>query len=362
MFFTDYDALSKAGADFGVDPSLNVKPFNLDCSVDGWVAIGVSFVSPRFARNELHEVTFSDRPDDRNLCFLLTTGGQIYDYTASSAMYVAAFLADAKTSDIEEIDSGTYRYRSDYIVIFRGLHNRYLEKFKDSSCIWGGFYHGNAPTHSLSRATQVTAFPSLALPTFFHHSEAFRANSDSSALGRFLTLYHLIELSFDYDLVEEIKSLPSDLKRVGKLLASFDHGELPRLHRLVAKYWKDENTLSEALGHVFANTPFNTRLHELLFEYEKDGFPWRFKDDHSKFQLFLTTASSSFNKSGFSTAKLGWNLENLQKSVVFIVYRFRCAIAHASIGECVLSTSDDDFVHNIGEPLLMRLLANIFKQ
>jgi hypothetical protein len=349
------------GVEFGIDSSLSVDSFKLACAVDGWVALSISYSSPRFARNDIHEIQFSDRPKNRNLCFLLTVAEEIYSYTASSAMHVAAFLADSSIGDQDEINAGTYRYRKDYIVVHRVLHDHYLNTFKDSSHIWGGFYHDNFPEHSLSKCTQLTAFPRLALPTAFHHSEAFRANSDSSALGRFLALYHLLELSFDYDLVQEIKSLPDDLKRVGKILASFDHGELPRLQRLVSKYWKDEKTLSKALGRAFANRSHSTRLRELLFEYEKDGFPWRFKDDQSKFQIFLTAAETSFTQSHFSTFKLGWTLEFLQKSLAFTIYRFRCAIAHASIGECVLSASDDLFVYEVGEPLLMDLLSNVFK-
>ncbi|NYG32849.1 hypothetical protein [Sphaerotilus montanus] len=364
MLFAEYIDLSAAGVELGIDSSLTVGSFNLGCAVDGWVALNVSYTSPRFERNEIHEILFSDRPKDKGLCFLLTTADEGYRYTEASSMYVAAFLADASASDHEEIDAGTYRYRKDYVVVFRGLYHRYVSSFKDSSHIWGGFYHDNVPVHSLSKCTQLTAFPGLRLPTAFHQSEASRANSASSALERFLALYHLLELSFDYDLVEEIKALPSDLKRVGKLLASFDHGESSRLLRLVMKYWKDERTLSEALGRAFDSGPFRARFLELLFEYEKDGFPWRFKDDHSKFQLFLTAAATSFTESHFvdKSRKLGWSLENLQKSLAFTIYRFRCAIAHASIGECVLSAADDDFVHTVGEPLLMELLSNVFKR
>lgn len=364
MLFSEYANLIQTRIDFGIDSSLTVGAFKLACDVDGWVALSISYTSPRFARNEIQEIRFSDRPRDQNLCFLLTTADESYGYTASSAMHVAAFLTDASISNAEEINTGTYRYRKDYVVVFRTLHDRYVATFKDSSHVWGGFYHDNVPAHSLSKCTRLTAFPGLALPTSFHQSEAFRANSDSSALGRFLALYHLLELSFDYDLVEEIKALPHDLKRIGKLLASFDHGELPRLQRLVMKYWKDESTLSDALGRGFASGPHSMQFRELLFEYEKDGFPWRYKDDHLKFQTFLNAAETSFTSSHFTNSKikLGWSLENLQKSLAFTIYRFRCAIAHASIGEYVLSAADDDFVHKIGEPLLMALLSNVFKR
>ncbi len=362
MIFLEYDSLRQAGFEFGVDSSLNVGTYNNFCAVDGWIALSVSYISPRFTRNEIHEVRFADRPANRNLCFLLTTADENYNYSAASAMHVAAFLADAGINNQDEISAGTYRYRKDYVVVYRTLYDHYVSTFKDSSHIWGGFYHDNAPTHSLSKCSQLTAFPGLVLPTAFHQSEVFRANSDSSALGRFLALYHLLELSFDFDLVEEIKSLPGDLKRIGKLLASFDHGELPRLQRLVTKYWKDEKTLSDALGRAFANGVFSPRFRELLFDYEKEGFPWRFKDDQLKFQKFLTAAETSFTQSNFSNLKLPWSIEFLQKSLAFIIYRFRCAIAHASIGECVLSGADDEFVHEVGEPLLMALLSNVFRR
>lgn len=364
MLFTEYSNLIQAGFNFGIDSSLIVSNFNDNCAVDNWIALSVNYTSPRFSRNEVHEVRFSDRPGNKNLCFLLTTKDVSYDYTAASAIHVAAFLADAATSNSAEINAGTYRYCKDYVVIYRNLYNYYINLFKNSSHIWGGFYHENAPTHTLSSCTHVTAFPGLTLPTHYHQSEAFRANSDYSALGRFLSLYHFLELSFDYDLVEDIKALPDDLKRIGKLLASFDHGELARLQRLVMKYWKDEKTLSEALGCAFASGPFSARFRELLFEYEKDGFPWRYKDDQSKFNIFLTAASTSFTSAHFNEKdkKLAWSLENLQKALAFIIYRFRCAIAHASIGECVLTAGDDNFVNEVGEPLIMALISNVFRR
>lgn len=363
MFFDEYTNLIQSGTDLGIDVSLNVNEFRGFCAVDGWVALKVEYASPRFKRNEVHDIDFSDRSKDKNLCFFLTTADQFYNYTAASPLHVSAFLADADASNIAEIESGTYRYRNDYIVIFRALYDRYNRDFKNSSHIWGGFYHNNTPSHTLSTCNKIIAYPGIYLPTDFHESEAFRANSDSSALGRFLALYHLLELSFDYDLVEEIKALPGDLKRIGKLLASFDHGELPRLQRLVIKYWKDEKTLAETLGRAFSNTHHKSRLHELLFEYEKDGFPWRFKDDSAKFQIFLTAASTSFTEAHFvdKSRKLAWTLENLQKALAFMIYRFRCAIAHASIGECVLSSADEDFVNQVGEPLLLDLISNVFK-
>lgn len=362
MLFADYAGLDESQFEFGVDPSLKVGAFGDVCSVNGWVAIRVSYTSPRYKRGDIHEIRFADRPKDRGLCFLLTTAGEGYIYSAASAIFVAAFLTDVGVGDQGEVNAGTYRYKNDYVVIYHGLHGRYVADFRDSSHVWGGFYHAASPAHSASNWSDVIAYPGLALPTAFHESEAFRANSDASALGRFLALYHLLELSFDYDLVEEIKALPHDLKRVGKLLASFDHGELARLQRLVGKYWKDEDSLSKALGRVFANGPDSQRLQELLFEYEKDGFPWRHKNDQVKFSDFLSVAATSFSKSSFSAKKLEWTVEALQKAVAFVVYRFRCAIAHASIGECVLSAADDAFVHQVGEPLLTDLLAKVFRR
>lgn len=363
MNYQDYSSLISSGAILGIDQSVAIKAVGGECSAGGFLALPLSYTTPRYERNQVYEIKFADRPGDAGMCFLVTCSQQIYTYTTASSVLVAAYLADATTDDLAEIDSGAYRFKKDYIVLSPLLRSRYVSRFMQSSHIWGGFYHhgGVVPAPVPVKTGDILAFPDLELPTDLHKAEAFRANGDPSAIGRFLALYHLIELSFDYDLVQEIKSLPQNLKAVGKLLAEFDHGELPRLNRIIKKRWTDELSLSVALENLFSPSIYDDQLEDLLFGYGKDGFPWLFKDDQVKFQKFLSTARTSFRADKFSAAKLGWSVENLQKAICFVIYRFRCAIAHASIGECILSSGDDEFVESKAEPLIMAAISRIYK-
>lgn len=363
MNYQDFSFLVNSGVVLGIDPSVVVKQDQNQCAAGGFIALPLSYTTPRYERNQIYEIKFADRPRDGGLCFLLTTSQEVYTYTAASAMLVAAYLADANIDDQVEIASGAYRFKKDYVVIPPLLRSRYTSRYMHSSHVWGAFYHEGVavPTAAPPKTGNILAFPDLALPTELHKVEAFRANADPSAIGRFLALYHLIELSFDYDLIQDIKSLPQDLKAVGKLLAEFDHGELPRLNRIIKKKWTDEASLASALAELFSPSLFDSQLEELLFGYGKDGFPWLFKDDQAKFQKFLSTARISFTAEKFSMAKLGWSLENLQKAICFVIYRFRCAIAHASIGECILSSGDDDFVESKAEPLIMAAISRIYR-
>ena len=42
------------------------------------------------------------------------------------------------------------------------------------------------------------------------------------------------------------------------------------------------------------------------------------------------------------------------------IYRVRSSIAHSRIGEYVMSTSDEEFVVEIAEPLLRSVLVQVF--
>jgi hypothetical protein len=54
-----------------------------------------------------------------------------------------------------------------------------------------------------------------------------------------LKKYHLLELLFDYDFVENIKSLGTDLRGIGQLLSEYSSKEINRLNNVVTNRVND---------------------------------------------------------------------------------------------------------------------------
>ena len=197
MDYATYIRLSSTSVEFGIDSSISVREFEGHCVADNWISLPLAFASPRYVRNQFIEIQFNDRPNDRRLCYLYTCKDSPFQYSAASGLSVAAFLGDASEDDAREISAGVYRFKRDHVLIFYPIKARYEAALKDSSHIWGGIYHEGSICGSIGfRGTTgvILAFPNLMLPTPFHHTEALRANLDPSPIGRYLALYHLIEL------------------------------------------------------------------------------------------------------------------------------------------------------------------------
>lgn len=359
MNFEDWGRFESS--ELGVDETFTIADFNGECSVNGFVALPVYDYSPRYHGNDIYEIKMQTQASAR--VYLLTCKGYAFDFNIASEFFACAFLKDVSAEDLEGPKSSDYIFKSSYIVIDSAFLTEYNEAYSASSSIWGGFSGGSGShvAHKIPTTQTILALPNMVLPTTSHSDVVIRANKDFSVLGRYLALYQLIELSFDYDLVEDIKNLGQDLKNIGKVLATYNHTETVRLNRLVSKYWKDESSLLAALGRFFSASPYDSEIEDLLFGYEKDGFPWGLKTDAVKRAAFLAQARVSVDKASLSSVKCGCTLEDLQKAVTYIIYRFRCAIAHASIGEYIITLDDEKFVHEKAEPLLMSFISEMYK-
>ncbi|MGF6355227.1 hypothetical protein ABIE27_003141 [Paenibacillus sp. 4624] len=124
-----------------------------------------------------------------------------------------------------------YRFLYDYIVLDKRSLNRYMEKFHNTSAIWGQFLHKEQDRlrSHIREVSQIVAVSDIELPTMYHNEIATRLIKEPFAFERFLKNYHLIELLFDYDLVNNIKDLDDDLKGIGKLLSQYNSKEFNRL-------------------------------------------------------------------------------------------------------------------------------------
>ncbi len=276
--------------------------------------------------------------------------------TFTDDQYVA-YLTEASMDQV----GANYRFQDDFVVINHGDRARYEGSFLQTSGLWGGFVHVNTPRQAPKVSTKATvsilALPNLTLPTSHHEANLFRSSQVAFAFERFLKLYHLLELMFDWKVVETIKSLGPDLQGIGELMSKYSTKELAQLRWLFNQMITDLAPLALALDSVFHFQPIAQKV---FFDFGKDGNPF------DEWQRFIDIR----DKGGFDKAAIQkWRSrkdDDYKKLIIDVssywIYRIRCCIAHSRIGEYVMTHADEEFVIDFGEPLLRVVLLQVFQK
>jgi hypothetical protein len=291
-----------------------------------------------------------------------------------------ASLTDARyLAYIHEVDKHTfevglpYKFTKNYLVIDVCEYDDYKNKYMSSAPIWG-FFHSNAES-SLPEAYRFTpskliARPGIDIPTRYHQESSMRSVVQPYAFERFLKLYHLLELIFDWNLVQKIKSLNDDLQGIAQLLNEYSgsvNNELERLKVLLKSKCNDNkkiDKIADCLNKI--NSPdYLDKGIKIFFNYSKSGNPYKISN--------ITPFPDLMSQGGFSRTNTKENNPNNIKGIAnstyddlvinfsaYCIYRVRCCIAHNRIGEYVMSNDDEGFVVEFAEPLLREVLCQIF--
>ena len=360
MIFSEFqDLKNEIGVNFGLDSSLTVSGYGGKCAVNDYIALKLSVVSPQYPRDQIIEIY----PEKTNSAFayLVTCAGTKFEFGKAGELIAAAYLEDIKKTDLlnQEVRSD-YVLNFDYLVIQIFESSNYLRKYRQGSGLWGGFVHvedlKSKPLNYQSTATSIKAYEEIIIDTPELQDVLWRSIQHSSPLERYLKLYHLIELIFDLDLVNDIRSLGPDLNGVAKLLNEYSgNKELPRIVRIARKYCNDVAKYESFLTKAFQDKKYHSKIIEILFDYSKDGNPYEDQIDR-----FKATLANGFSVNELSNNKLNPSLDHLSKLSAYLIYRVRCSIAHSRIGEYILTQTDEEFVANVAEPLLRSLLIEIY--
>lgn len=361
MRYADFSAVSLEEWRGVFDHTFNVADFNGECLVEDLVALPVEWVSEAFTRGEIFRVLDGSGVE---LGWLLTSRGQEFSYSAAAKQFVAAFLCDCMADEVfdENLQQrpATYQYKSHYFVTSSANFSRYVAEFRKGSGVWGGFLHPEeCPALGAAGVWlgDIIASDDIALPNHQHIDVLRFGLRAGNSLDRFLHLYHLIEIGFDLSVVEELRALGADLRGVGKLIARLSQKELDRLVALLRnKCGISAAYYEERLKEVFSNPTYHAKLEEILFGYDKDGNPFREQKDR-----FMRVAALGFSSVSIKNEGLGWTGDTASKMVGYIIYRFRCCIAHARLGEHILGSDDDVFVFEVAEPLLRKILMEFYR-
>lgn len=273
-----------------------------------------------------------------------------------------SFLSFAQNIDY---DQATFRFQTDFILIKDDFFLDYIEEYMNTSMIWGGFTHlfvGGTPVSKYKKALlNIEMGVKIRDLDSYSYESCVRAIEQPYAFERFLKLYHLLELQFDYFIINKIKSLtiPQDSNKIGKTLNEYSNSELLRLTEIIEFYCTDIPSLEQKLSTVIG---FTSIAEEIFIDFGKSK-----SDIHltnlTKFRAVVSSGSfTSANLHALKVPSSGDHSKFIVNLTAYWIYRIRCSIAHNRIGEYLLSWNDENFIVEFGEPLLKEVLIQCFKK
>jgi hypothetical protein len=296
------------------------------------------------------------------LCLCHSRGNAIPLAEMTDHQY-AACLADI-TSDNFEFP---FRFRKDYVVLEQKHLNKYKKRFAKGSTLWGGIVH-DQPGHSRSarkmKMTELLLRPNVKLPTPIHKEMIARTVLQDDMLEKWLSMYQVLELSFDLHVVNRIKELKDNLKEIGHILSEYSSNELNLLKNLLHTKCKDTVKILAAMNKLFDASEYLKTAEEIFQDYGKDGNP--LKESASWQRLFRPSKPTPLSIAAIKKIYPKKTPEELNEFAInlcaYWIYRIRCCLAHRRIGEYVITSADEEFMHVVMEPLLREVLLQVFSK
>jgi len=276
----------------------------------------------------------------------------------------SCFLVEAERANY---DDPHYRFEFDYVLIQSDFLLDYHEQFMSNSSIWGGFTHNitghttNGPYNKIYSSIELGE--QLQTLDSFSIESASRAIHQPFAFERFLKLYHMLELQFDYITVKKIQSLsyPHDINQLGEILSDYQGKELNRLTDLINSKCFDIVRLETVLARI---VPFRIIAEEIFVTFGKSNNNQHLPNSTS-FNVVMNVgsfSSSALNGNSIPGYSSGNHDEFIRNLCAYWIYRIRCSIAHNKIGEYILTWEKEDFIVEFAEPLIKEVLMQYFKK
>jgi len=260
-----------------------------------------------------------------------------------------------------ELYTSPYYFRYNYLLIKIDHLERYLNDYMSTSPIWGGF-HIEEQISFLpykKKILNIQARSNIILPTDSHRMVAITSTLDKFSLERYLKLYHMLELGFDWDIVNQIKNLGTNLKGIGKILLNYGRDDIELLKQTVYKC-TDIDKLETKLSVVFEEEYYSKAM-EIFFDYEKASNPLK---DERKDKFITLKSMGAFSLANAKSVGLVPNSTQYNKLLkditAYWIYRTRCGIAHHRIGEYILTVDDEPFLVGFMEPLIREVIVQTF--
>jgi hypothetical protein len=282
-----------------------------------------------------------------------------------SSMTEFEFISFLTVASISDYSNSGYTFDSDFLLIKSDFIMDYIMNYQKKSILWGGFVHdlpiGAPLLRYKSLITNIEIGDELKEFDEYSFENCVRAIEQPYAFERFLKMYHLLELQFDYSVIEKIKNLtiPADSNKIGKILNEYSINELQRLTDLIENNCSDISSLEQNLTRV---CPFLNIAEDMFINFGKSKNVMHLINPD---KLRAVVASGSFSAANLQTLKVHSATEHdkfIFNITAYWIYKIRCSIAHNKIGEYLLSWNDENFIVDFGEPLLKEVLIQYFKK
>ena len=275
-----------------------------------------------------------------------------------------AFLNECTIADLQ-LQNFTFRYN--YLVVHKDYIDDFHLKYSSTSSIWGGFKISE--NHSVINYYKksipvITITDELKELDHYAQDSVYRALDQQHSFERFLKLYHLLELEFDYSLIKKIQSLniATDSNLIGNLLNEYKRTENDRLFDLISSKCLDIQSLSNKLNNI---KDFQSLGEEIFIRFGKEKTSNLHLSDSTKYNSLLSDVDAFTNpKSAIAITKIQPNDYNkfIHTVTAYWIYRIRCSIAHFKIGEYILTRDKEDFIVEFAEPLIKEVLIQFYKK
>lgn len=326
--------------------------------INGKVALPVQRVDCSLNQDEDLEIEAEDGSFLGMLCFCRKL--EEVEIARLTEWQLTAYLSEVAPAEFNQ----PYRFRKDYVVVEAQNLPRYKSDLLKSAPLWGGFWHEQSSAEPVLRTTKVpklTAIAGINVPTSHHFVALRRAIFSVDPLDRFLKLYHVAELLFDWVVVRRIQGLGDDLLGIGRILSDYAANDLARLKAVVRSYAGNPVRLSCKLAQVASHQPTAEKIFQV---YGKDGNPLKEPEKWRAFlELLLSSGPISLSAAKQrSVAQRQEQLDDLIRDVTaYWIFRIRCCIAHNRIGEYIIGDDEEKFLLEFGEPLLREALIQILQ-
>lgn len=255
----------------------------------------------------------------------------------------------------------THIFSSDYVLIQKPALSNYITKYKDTSSIWGGYFHKehllNTYYAGQKSISEVVAISNITVDRPIYLETLEIAFKETNPFIRFLKLYHLLELKFDIHTAEKLKEyLESGNKEreIARTLKDYNRDDIDRLESLFLLHLIP----LKILPFIDEIKNYKSIADSLFYEYGKTSNPLKEK---SKFDALV--GLGSFNETNVNR-QLGNSTFNriIPKLAAYWIYRIRSSIAHNKLGEYLMTSNDERFIVEFAEPLLNEIIIQCYKR
>ncbi len=320
----------------------------------------------RVKRGSFRDCPGDDVPiicDNNEIGALCPLAGQTKIVSALTT-YQQEVLNFEVSADEQAYLGNEYSFLGDYVVIMSEWIDTY-NSCRQGSVFWGEYCHEDihAVSHVLGipEEQEIHVVKDFVVRTDRHKESLSRYATYSSPLNKFLSLYHCLEIDFDYDIVARVKALDENNPRgLGLALRDLGFKDIERLIKMI-----DKVPVSVIEVSAYALRRHQATAKSVFYEYGKDSNPIKQYGDYDEYiNKSPAISHAEFTRIKQNISGIVLNVGNqsqyeeiIRKCASYWIYRLRCCIAHNKLGEYHISSeSDIRLVIEFGIPLLKSVL------